>query len=140
MSWEIVPFLPADIAAARALWEATPGIGLSAADEPAALAAYLARNPGLSRLAREGGTLLGTLLCGHDGRRGLFHHLAVAPAARGRGIGRALARAGIDGLRAAGIGKCYLTVLRTNPEGEAFWRRIGAEERTAALTFFSMPV
>jgi ribosomal protein S18 acetylase RimI-like enzyme len=138
MTWEITPFLAADIGAARALWQATPGIGLSAADEPAALAAYLARNAGLSRLARDGETLLGTLLCGHDGRRGLFHHLAVAPAARGLGIGRALVRAGLDGLREAGIGKCYLTVQTSNPDGAAFWRRLGAEERTAALTFFSM--
>ena len=37
------PFLPADIPAARILWQSTPGVGLSAADEPAALTAFLAR-------------------------------------------------------------------------------------------------
>ena len=36
------------------------------------------------------GTLLGGILCGHDGRRGHIYHTAVDASARGNGIGRAL--------------------------------------------------
>ncbi|MFN3991430.1 MAG: hypothetical protein ACK4IU_00795 [Tabrizicola flagellatus] len=49
------PFLPADIPAARALWQATPGVGLSTADDPAALQTFLTRNPGTSFVAESGG-------------------------------------------------------------------------------------
>jgi hypothetical protein len=84
MEISVRPFVEADITAALALWRATPGVGLSAADEPAALARYLARNPGLSLVADVHGTLVGTLLCGHDGRRGLIHHLVAAHGHRRR--------------------------------------------------------
>ncbi|WP_242478653.1 GNAT family N-acetyltransferase [Rubrivivax gelatinosus] len=106
-----------------------PGIGLSEADEPAALAAFLRRNPGLSFVAQDGGELVGTILCGHDGRRGLIHHLAVAPGRRRRGLGRALLDAALAALQAQGIGKCHLMVFADNAEGLAFWRRQQAIER-----------
>ena len=127
----------ADYPAARALWEVTPGMGLSAADEEGAIAAYLRRNPGLSLVAEAEGRLVGTILCGHDGRRGLIHHLAVAREGLRRGIGTALLRAALAGLRAAGIGKCHVLVFRENREGVEFWRKVGAEERVE-LALFSL--
>ena len=53
------------------------GIELDVSDSPAALKDFLARNPGLSTVAVLDGRLAGAALCGHDGRRGLLHHLAV---------------------------------------------------------------
>lgn len=80
---------PADLDEARDLWRRTPGIGLYEADDSVeALTAYPARNPGLSRVARAGGVLVGAVLCGHDGRRGAVYHLAVDAGCRGRGVGR----------------------------------------------------
>ena len=78
----------ADIPAALALWRTIPGLALDAADEPAALAAFLARNPGLSDIALADGAIIATLLCGEDGRRATFYHLAVAADWRGQGIAR----------------------------------------------------
>ena len=127
----------ADYAAARRLWEATPGVGLSDADEPQPIQAFLNRNPGLSFVAIDGQALLGTILCGHDGRRGLIHHLVTAPAARRKGVGRALLRAGLTALRESGIRKCHLLVFRTNAEGLAFWRAVQASERSE-LALFSL--
>lgn len=123
------PFLATDIPAARALWQATPGVGLSAADEPAALQAFLARNIGTSFVAESAGRLTGTILVGHDGRRGLIHHLAVAADQRRSGLGRALVDAGLAALRAQGIDKCHLMVFADNTEGAAFWTGIGATRR-----------
>lgn len=48
------------------LWRNTEGIGLDAdTDTRERIAAYLARNPGLSYVARSGGQVVGAVLCGH---------------------------------------------------------------------------
>lgn len=129
-------FAPDDIGPARALWQATPGIGLSAADEPAALQTFLQRNPGLGFVAEAGGQLVGTILCGHDGRRGLIHHLVTAPAARRRGIARALLSRSLAALQAGGIHKCHLLVFRDNAPGMAFWHAVATQR--VELTLFSI--
>jgi ribosomal protein S18 acetylase RimI-like enzyme len=124
-----------DIPASRALWLQSEGVGLSAADEPGALRAFLVRNPGLSFVATQGSALAGTILCGHDGRRGLIHHLVVAQGQRRHDLGRRLLHAGLGALREAGIQKCHLLVFRSNAAGLAFWRKVGADERTAVALF-----
>lgn len=116
----------ADVQAAFALWHTTEGIGLTPEETPAMLAAFLARNPSLSAAARAAdGTLAGALLAGHDGRRGFLYHLAVAPAWRGRGLGRELVAFSLAGLRSAGIAKACIVVYAHNEAGRAFWRRLG---------------
>jgi ribosomal protein S18 acetylase RimI-like enzyme len=128
MSVEILEFSVADIPEALELWRRSEGMALTG-DTPEALAAYLARNPGLSFVARDGGVLVAAVLCGHDGRRGYLHHLAVAPAQRRRGIATALARRCLEGLEALGVPKCHLFVQRGNQAALAFWRRAGWAER-----------
>lgn len=118
-----------DYPAVLALWTAVEGIGLSDADTPAGIAQYLQRNPGLSFVARDDGRIVGAVLCGHDGRRGYLHHLAVATDHRRRGIGRALVESCLAGLRELGIDKCHLFVYAGNAAAIAFWDRIGWEQR-----------
>ena len=125
----LAAFEPGHIAAARALWAGTEGVGLSAADEPGPLARYIARNPRTSFVAMRGGRLVGTLLCGHDGRRGLLHHLAVAEDCRRAGLGRRLVDAGLRALNEEGIAKCHVLVFADNPGGQAFWAAVGAQRR-----------
>jgi ribosomal protein S18 acetylase RimI-like enzyme len=120
---------------AIALWRSTPGVGLSEADGREAVERFLARNPGLSFVAVDAGHVIGTVLCGHDGRRGLIHHLLVAPAARRRGLATRLLRAALEALRAQGVDKCHLLVFRDNAEGLAFWRAAKAIERTELAVF-----
>ena len=78
MPIRLEPFADSHYAAARALWEATDGVGLSGADSQAAITQFLARNPGASYVALDDAKLAATILVGHDGRRGLIHHMAVA--------------------------------------------------------------
>lgn len=137
MSTLLRPFHLSDHPAAIALWRSTPGVGLSDADEREPMERFLARNPGLSVVAVDGPHLLGTLLCGHDGRRGLIHHLVVSPAARRQGLGRRMLAAGLQALRAQGIAKCHLLVFRDNREGLAFWRAVSAVQRVE-LELFSV--
>lgn len=122
--------LPDDLTDALALWRVSPGVGLSDADEPTALRRFLARNPGFSAVATRGTLLVGTLLCGHDGRRGLIHHLAVVEAERRRGIARALVERASSALQRAGIGKCHLMVYADNAAALAFWHKVGARRRS----------
>ena len=106
-------------AAAIALWEDTPGVGSS--DTPEAIAQFLERNPGHSFVCIEQGTLVATIMCGHDGRRGYIYHLAVQPEFRRQGIATKLVAQGIDRLAEAGITKCHLFVFGENETGSLFW-------------------
>ena len=135
---ELRPFEDRDYDAARALWEATEGVGLSDADERPAIESFLLRNPGLSLVACVDSRIVGTILVGHDGRRGLIHHLAVADSARRMGVGRRLVRQGLAALAQAGIRKCHLLVFADNVPGRAFWAAAGAEHRDG-LAIYSLP-
>lgn len=127
--------LASDYDAVIALWQSLEGIGLSKADSREAITLYLERNPGLSLVVEvseadgDAPALAGAVLCGHDGRRGFVHHLAVGEEYRRMGVGRMLAEGCKQGLRAAGIDKCHLFVFSTNTQGRAFWRECGWHER-----------
>lgn len=112
-----------------ALWRRCEGIGLSDADTRESIGGYLARNPGMSFVAKAEGRVIGAVLAGHDGRRGFIHHLAVLPEFRGRGLGRKLTDSALDALRHAGIRKCHLFVMASNADGTAFWEATGWERR-----------
>ena len=123
-------FALADYDSVLALWRSCEGIGLSESDTREAIAAYLVRNPGLSLVATdEAGVVVGAILGGHDGRRGYLHHLAVAPAHRGRGLGRSLVDATLGCLRRLGIQKCNIFLYADNAAGRAFWLREGWSAR-----------
>jgi putative acetyltransferase len=124
-SIRIRPFEIDDHAAAIDLWQACEGIGLSASDSCANIAAYLNRNPGMSFVADIDGRLVGAVLCGTDGRRGYLHHLAVHPEFRGRGLGRELVACCLAALHAVGLPKCHLFLFRANRSGRKFWEKIG---------------
>ena len=108
-----------------ALWKASENVGLSRADEQKNIASYLSRNPAMSFVAKDKGNIIGAALCGHDGRRGYLHHLAVAETHRRNGIGRQLAEKCMESLINVGIRKCHLFVFSMNTEGKAFWSKIG---------------
>jgi ribosomal protein S18 acetylase RimI-like enzyme len=123
------PMQISDHPAVMNLWQHTEGVGLSSADEPEAIESYLARNPGISQVAYEGDHLAGAALCGHDGRRGLIHHLAVAESHRKQGIGRELVKRCFDALARAGIQKCHIFVFEDNLNAIEFWKRVGWTQR-----------
>ena len=114
-----------DYDAVMALWQDTPGLCLNDSDTREGIAAFLERNPGLSVVARVGGKLVGAVLCGHDGRRGYLHHMAVAENWRGDGIGSAMADACLAGLLRQGIRECKIFKLSTNSGAEQFWLKRG---------------
>jgi ribosomal protein S18 acetylase RimI-like enzyme len=125
---------------AVALWSSMPGIKVQESGEDSAegLSAFLDRNQGLSFTAKHNGRLIGTVMCGHDGRRGFIYHLAVAPEFRRMGIAKRLLELPLDGLRKAGIAKCGLFVLKDNDVGGAFYKAVGWQENDTTNVFSKM--
>ena len=119
-----------------ALWQRTLGLGLSNADSREGIHSFLDRNPGLCFVCQEGERLIGTILCGHDARRGYIYHLAVDETSRKRGLGRQLTQMSLDALYRQGIAKCHLFVYRDNKEAELFYGRTGWQKRRT-LDIFS---
>ena len=118
-------FVASDLDDAIELWSRSDGVGLNESDTRDALLRFLARNPGLSAVAVAPTELAGAILCGHDGRRGTIHHLAVAPAYRCRGVGSDLLEYCLGRLREAEIQRCNLFLYDDNEVGRRFWERHG---------------
>ncbi|MBU4225890.1 MAG: GNAT family N-acetyltransferase, partial [Chloroflexi bacterium] len=69
------------------MWSlAGPGIHLRRSDEPDEIQKKLQRDPDLFLVAEYNGMVVGAVLGGFDGRRGLVYHLAVAENHRNRGV------------------------------------------------------
>jgi putative acetyltransferase len=125
----ISPLTADDLPTVLALWSETDGVGLNESDEPAQLRSFLDRNPDLSLVARAGHRIIGAVLCGHDGRRGYLHHLAVVPDYRQQGLGRRMVEACLVSLGALGILKCSIFLYADNELGDEFWKRCGWSKR-----------
>ena len=126
-------FSISDYDAAVTLWRRVEGLEIAEGDDRESVAQFLARNPGLSRVATDGSRTIGVALCGHDGRRGHIYHLAVDPACQGRGLGRRLLDECLEGLRQAGVKRVIIMVADDNPRGREFWKGCDWEEITGAI-------
>ena len=117
---------PQDYQAVYDLWSrAGNGIHLRHSDEPEEIRKKTGRDPDLFLVAERDGKIIGTVLGGFDGRRGMMYHLAVEPSERFRGIGEAL-MAELEGrLREKGCIRYYLLVTRDNDEAISFYERRG---------------
>jgi len=125
---ETCEFSIGDYDAALEIWQRVEGLEIAEGDDRESVANFLARNPGLSRVATDGTAIIGIALCGHDGRRGYIYHLAVDPAYQARGFGKRLMNECLEGLRRAGLKRALILVADDNPRGRKFWRRCGWEE------------
>lgn len=113
------------------LWINTPGMGLNSVDDTRdGIEKYLRRNPATCFVATENDELTGVILSGHDGRRGLIHHMAVKESMQRRGIGKALLEHALEALRAEDIHKVFLVVFDSNINGNSFWEKQGFSLRT----------
>lgn len=137
-TFEIREFVAGDTDAALRLWRRTEGIGLSDADRPERIRAFLDRNPGLSHVALTEEGFIGTILCGTDGRRGYIHHLAVTAESRRNGVGRLLLEAALSAMQRIDIRKCHAFVFEFNPFGALFWERSGWQRRDELLVYSKM--
>ena len=113
-----------------ALWKKIKGFGIRSIDDSReGVERFLKRNPSTSVVAEEDGKIVGSILCGHDGRRGCLYHVCVDEACRRHGIGRAMVVFAMKALQKEEINKVSLIAFTRNDIGNAFWNTIGWTER-----------
>ena len=137
MQQEIRTMTITDYDACIALWRQTEGMVLSDADSRESITDYLARNPDSSFVYIFDEKIVGTVLCGHDSRRGYMYHVAVTPQFRGKSIAKRLVISSLERLKLAGINKCHLMVLENNKIGNDFWTHSGWQLRSGILLYSS---
>lgn len=114
----------------HALWMTISGFAIRSIDDSReGVERFLRRNPTTSVVAEEDGKIVGSILCGHDGRRGCLYHVCVHKAYRMRGIGKAMVVYAMNALKAEEISKVSLIAFTRNDIGNAFWNRIGWTRR-----------
>jgi ribosomal protein S18 acetylase RimI-like enzyme len=128
----IAPIDDDDIASVVALWQRC---GLTRPwNDPTGDIAFARRGPNSAVLVgRHGGTLVATVMVGHDGHRGWFYYLGVDPALQGKGFGRAMTQAAEAWLTARGIAKAQLMVRADNDRVRAFYEALGYGEQERVL-------
>ena len=113
----IRPMTGEDYDEVHALWLTIKGFGIRAVDDSREdIERFIRRNPRTSVVAVIDGKIVGSILCGNDGRRRL-------------GIGRQMVGTCMRSLREEGISKVSLVAFTTNKEGNAFWKDIGWKKR-----------
>jgi ribosomal protein S18 acetylase RimI-like enzyme len=113
---------PGDYAHTLKLWESIEvGVHVGRSDTPEEIQKKIKRDPDLFLVAELNEEIVGTVIGGYDGRRGIIYHLAVHETVRGQGIGAMLLGEVEKRLQAKGCVKCYLLVLADNEHAIQFY-------------------
>lgn len=95
------------------LWMGIHGFGIRSIDDSKeGVERFLKRNPTTSMVAVAGGTIVGAILCGHDGRRGCLYHVCVREDYRKNGIGQQMVEKCLAALKEEHINKVNLIAFK----------------------------
>ncbi|HIW21372.1 MAG TPA: GNAT family N-acetyltransferase [Candidatus Dorea intestinavium] len=112
------------------LWKSINGFGIRSIDDSRlGVTRFLDRNPTTSVVALYNQQVIGSILCGHDGRIGCFYHVCVHKNFRRLGIGKQMVVFAMRALKKEQITKVTLMAFADNDEGNAFWKQIGWKQR-----------
>ena len=115
-----------DFEQVHSLWMEIHGFGIRSVDDAReGVERFIRRNPTTSMVAQMDGKIVGSILCGHDGRRGCLYHVCVSEAYRKHGIGQRLVQACLYALKAEKINKVNLIAFKKNDVGNQFWQGLG---------------
>ena len=113
-----------------ALWMSIKGFAMRSLDDSRdGVARFIKRNPDASVVAVADGKVVGSILCGYDGRRGCLYHVCVREDYRRQGIGKAMVVYCMKALEKEAISKVSLIAFTQNDIGNAFWKEIGWTKR-----------
>ena len=119
-----------DFEQVHALWMTIKGFGIRSIDDSKeGVERFLKRNPTTSVVAEIDNKIVGSILCGHDGRRGCLSHVCVDAKYRRHGIGKAMVVYAMQALKREKINKVSLIAFTVNDIGNAFWNTIEWTER-----------
>jgi len=117
---------PDDYEQVYTLWQsAGAGIHAGRSDTPEEMEKKIQRDPELFLVADLNGRIVGTVLGGFDGRRGIVYHLAVEADQRKKGIGERLMVELEQRLKDKGCIRSYLLVTYDNLEAVSFYEKRG---------------
>lgn len=121
---------PSDYDKVYELWQTISGFGLRSIDDSKeGIDKFIKRNPNTSVVAMVDGEIVGSVLCGHDGRTGYLYHVCVRRDMRRKGIGRKMVVRAMLKLQEEGINKVSLIAFTDNVGGNAFWKEVGWKKR-----------
>jgi ribosomal protein S18 acetylase RimI-like enzyme len=98
------------------------GVHVGRSDTLEEIQKKLKRDPDLFLVAEVNGEIVGTVIGGYDGRRGMIYHLAVHQDVREQGVGAMLLYEVEKRLQTKGCLKCYLLVLADNENAIQFYK------------------
>jgi ribosomal protein S18 acetylase RimI-like enzyme len=75
----------------------------------------------------DSGSIIGSVMVGHDGHRGWLYYVASGPASRGKGVGRLMVQAAENWLSQRGVVKAQLLVRETNTKVVSFYEHLDFE-------------
>jgi ribosomal protein S18 acetylase RimI-like enzyme len=117
---------PQDYQQVLDLWSSMEkGVRVGRSDSPGEIEKKLSRDPDLFLVAECEGRIVGSVVGGFDGRRGMVYHLAVDKSFRKQGVGSRLMDEVEQRLRQKGCLKSYLLVVVDNQDVEAFYEKRG---------------
>ncbi len=120
---------PEDYTATVDLWQSIKtGIKVGESDTWEEIEKKQKRDPDLFLVAEQKGEIIGSVIGGYDGRRGLIYHLAVHDTFRKQGIGALLLNEVETRLQAKGCLKCYLLITADNEAAVEFYENHGWQE------------
>ena len=130
MSINVREMTPDDYDKVYDLWMSIQGFGIRSIDDSKeGVERFLKRNPTSSVVAVKDGQIVGSILCGHDGRRGCRYHVCVHKDHRMMGIGKSMVVHCMEALKREHISKISLIAFTSNDIGNAFWKEIGWTKR-----------
>jgi ribosomal protein S18 acetylase RimI-like enzyme len=120
---------PDDYPPTLKLWQGIEtGVKVGRSDSLEEIEKKIQRDPDLFLLAEADGEIIGTIIGGYDGRRGMVYHLAVRQDFRKQGVGDLLLNEVEKRLQGKGCVKCYLLIVADNDNAARFYENRGWSE------------
>lgn len=108
------------------LWLKISGFGIRSIDDSKeGVIRFINRNPNTSIVCEYNDEIIGTILCGHDGRSACFYHVCVKEEYRRKGVGSAMVKEALLALTDEHINKVTLIAFTSNEIGNRFWKNTG---------------
>ncbi len=119
-----------DYAKVHELWMNIHKFGIRSIDDSKdGIQRFLTRNPDTSVVAVSNGELIGSILCGHDGRTASFYHVCVKEEFRNQGVGKTMVMHCMKALEKEKVSKISLVAFKDNEVGNSFWKEEGWQKR-----------
>jgi ribosomal protein S18 acetylase RimI-like enzyme len=119
-----------DYAKVHELWMNIHKFGIRSIDDSKdGIQRFLMRNPDTSVVAVLNGELIGSILCGHDGRTASFYHVCVKEEFRNQGVGKTMVMHCMKALEKEKVSKISLVAFKDNEVGNSFWKEEGWQKR-----------